>query len=98
MPLLSRFDPPGLLTDLNDAEKTKWSEWISGQMDEAGRSSDDRPFNAPRPQFFNPMRKDIAADAVEKVVTWGAFPRIVKEQSTSDLQRWQEADASRDVQ
>lgn len=37
-------------------------------------------------------------DAVEKDLTWTAFPRTVKINSISDVQRWRSADSSRDVQ
>src|SRR5262249_39290250 len=37
-------------------------------------------------------------DAVEKDITWSAFPKIVRIQSVSDKQRWRHADNSRDVQ
>ena len=52
----------------------------------------------PRPQFYNLTTTETAEDAIEAAVTWTAFPRRIKLNSISDAQRWQRADASRDVQ
>src|SRR5262245_7764563 len=95
------FDPPGFLDDLNADGKAKWHQWISDQFDRV-RSADGtevrRTNYGPRLQFFNPSKTPPGAGAVEKDVTWSAFPRIVELQSASDKQRWRTADASRDVQ
>ncbi|GHE50548.1 hypothetical protein GCM10017771_72450 [Streptomyces capitiformicae] len=53
--------------------------------------------DSPRPQFYNLTKTDTAADAVQAAVTWTAFPNRLKA-AISDRQRWQRADASRDVQ
>jgi hypothetical protein len=98
MSLLTQFDPPGLLSDLDGPQRTAWSEWISESVDAAVAGDSERSFNAPRPQFFNPTKKEIADDAAEVSIEWGAFPRQVKSSSISDKQRWQRADASRDMQ
>jgi hypothetical protein len=98
---LTKFDAPGFLTDLDAAGLQAWSDWIARQLDEA-RSLDGRAGGlsnvGPRPHFFNPLTDPPAADAVEKDISWTAFPRIVKLQSISDKQRWRTADSSRDVQ
>lgn len=96
---LQRFDPPGLLEDFSAEQKAAWSEWISGQMDEAAQG---RPevfdFDGPRAQFYNPLRVDEEADAREVDISWTAFPRNVQINSVGDVQRWQRADGSRDLQ
>src|ERR1700675_933299 len=96
-----KFDPPGFLDDLNVQGRQAWNQWISDQLDEA-RTRDghaDGLLNyGPRPQFVNPLTNTPGADAVEKDITWTAFPRIVKINSISDKQRWRTADSSRDVQ
>lgn len=98
---LERFDPPGHVDDLNEAQKQAWSDWVSQRLDEVRDrdGSEDGLVNfGPRPQFFNPLRRTPAADAVEKDITWTAFPRIVKITSVSEVQRWRRADNSRNVQ
>jgi hypothetical protein len=96
---LERFDPPGFVDDLNGPQKDAWSEWISGQIDEARERGTGGPVtNGPRLQFFNPLKTAPANDAIEKDITWSAFPRIVRITSVSDLQRWRLADGSRDRQ
>jgi hypothetical protein len=95
------FDPPGFLDDLNADGKAKWHQWISDQFDRV-RSADGTDQGlanyGPRLQFFNPSKTPSGPGAVEKDITWSAFPRIVELQSASDRQRWRTADASRDVQ
>ncbi|MEU4040286.1 hypothetical protein [Streptomyces collinus] len=54
--------------------------------------------DSPRPQFYNLTSTDTASDVQRASITWTAFPRIIKITSVGDLQRWQRADASRDVQ
>ncbi|MFO1002307.1 MAG: hypothetical protein U0936_18425 [Planctomycetaceae bacterium] len=76
---LPAFDAPGFLDDLNDDQKKAWSEWISGQIDAA---IDGDPvgleFDAPRAQFFNPTKVDLAADVATLDIEWTAFPRNVQ--------------------
>jgi hypothetical protein len=96
---MTRFDPPGFLQDFDEAKRAAWSDWISEQLDEA-RARDDVSFanDGPRLQFFNPLKNAPDPDAVERDITWTAFPKIVRIQSVSDRQRWRTADSSRDVQ
>jgi phosphatidylserine/phosphatidylglycerophosphate/cardiolipin synthase-like enzyme len=91
------FDPPGLLNDMNPAEKAEWSRLISGWLDEAqqGNPADN---DGPRGQFFNPLTNPPAADKRVAVIAWNAFPRQVKRTALSERQRWRTADSSRDVQ
>ena len=96
---LTQFDAPGFLTDLDAAGLSAWSDFISEQFDDARERQNPSFINyGPRHQFFNPLKTPPAADAVEKDITWTAFPRIVKIQSISDNQRWRTADSSRDTQ
>jgi hypothetical protein len=52
-----RFDPPGFLQDLDEAQRGAWSDWISQQLDGA-RARDDANLanDGPRLQFFNPQK------------------------------------------
>jgi hypothetical protein len=96
---LTRFDAPGFLTDLDEIGLNAWSEFISDALDKARERSNPRLINyGPRQQFFNALKNPSDEDAVEKDVTWTAFPRIVKLQSISDVHRWRIADSSRDKQ
>src|SRR4051794_21161762 len=98
---LTRFDAPGFLDDLKGDQLEQWSDWISEQLTEAKDrtgASDGLDNVGPRPQFFNPLTNPPAADAVERDITWSAFPRIVQINSVSDLLRWKRADGSRDRQ
>jgi hypothetical protein len=96
---LAKFDPPGLLEDFNDQQKTAWSEWISDQMDEAAMGFPDVfDFDGPREQFYNPIKVETGPDAQSVDISWTAFPKNVFISSVSDLQRWRIADGSRDVQ
>lgn len=94
---LTRFDPPGFLDDLDDAARAAWSDWISQSFD-AVRDRTGNPNEGPRPQFFNPLTHPPGPAAVERDISWTAFPRVVQIKSASDTQRWTSADASRDRQ
>ena len=91
---LPAFDPPGFLNDLNDEQKKAWSEWISLQIDDAIAGDPVRwDFDAPRAQFFNPTKVEMAADAATLDIEWTAFPRNVQISSASNLQRWRRAES-----
>jgi len=96
---LAAFDPPGNLTDFSTAQRTGWSQFMSDTID-ASIAGTPQSFthDSPRAQFYNPLTTDTADDAQTKDITWTAFPNLVKRNSVSDQQRWQRADASRDVQ
>ncbi|PKT73742.1 hypothetical protein CW362_06720 [Streptomyces populi] len=97
---LASYGPPGHLDDLDETGLKAWNMFISGQVDNSITGPDPHEVlnDSPRGQFYNLTKTDTAADAQEASVTWTAFPRLVKIQSLSDAQRWQRADASRDVQ
>ncbi len=96
---MPQFDPPGFLDDLTAGQAQQWSDWLSSQLDAVAAGEPDRyDFDAPRPHFFNPLTDPPAADAVERDISWKAFPRIVELESGSDVERWTTADGSRDVQ
>ncbi len=97
--ILTQFDPPGFLKDLDVAGLKAWSDFISDHFDAAReRQRQDLSNYGPRHQFFNPMKNPPASDAVEKDIAWTAFPRIVQINSISDIGRWRTADSSRDNQ
>jgi len=64
-----------MLQDLQDRQRDSWSEWISQQIDDARAGRPDLyDFDAPRPRFFNQLMTPSAQNAVEKDITWSAFP------------------------
>ncbi|MGH3869684.1 MAG: hypothetical protein ACRDQ4_26995 [Pseudonocardiaceae bacterium] len=95
---LPRFDPPGGLSDLAQPGQEQWSTIISDAVDTAIAGRTDHSNDSPRAQYYNLTKTDTADDAKFQEVSWIAFPRVVKLNSVSDRQRWQRADASRDVQ
>ncbi|MEU1309105.1 hypothetical protein ABZ419_09445 [Streptomyces cinnamoneus] len=100
MSTLDAYGPPGRLADLDDVGLKAWNVFISDSVDGAVKGPDPAKVrnDSPRPQFYNLTRAETAPDATEATVTWSAFPRRIKLDSLSDAQRWQRADASRDVQ
>jgi hypothetical protein len=96
---ITMFDPPGFLDDLKEHQRQAWSDWISGQLDEARAGRPDVFANdGPREQFFNTKGVTLDADQTEHDILWTAFPRSVTLASVSDRQRWRKADSSRDLQ
>lgn len=98
MATIARYDPPGGLTDLDEAGLRQWSDLVSAWVDSAIAGRKDHANDSPRSQFYNLLTTDTADDAKAQAVTWIAFPRQVKASSVSDHQRWSRADRSRDVQ
>lgn len=96
--VISRFDPPGGLTDLDETGLEQWSAFISAGVDAAIAGRTDHTNDAPRAQFYNLTKTDTAEDATSQDISWIAFPRQVKVSSVSDRQRWTRADSSRDLQ
>jgi hypothetical protein len=92
------FSPPGGASDLTQANRAEWSDFLSRQF--FSRSKAGRPDrnDGPREQFFNPVEDDVPGPLATEVVTWTAFPRQIAINSASDAQRWRRADADRDVQ
>ncbi|MDX2937302.1 hypothetical protein [Streptomyces ipomoeae] len=99
MTVINAYGPPGRLTDLDDVGTKAWHVFISDSVDRAidGPDPSEMLHNSPRPQFYNLTKTETAPDAVEAAVTWTAFPNRLRS-AISDRQRWQRADASRDVQ
>ncbi|MBT2421892.1 hypothetical protein J7F01_14790 [Streptomyces sp. ISL-22] len=100
MAKLDAYGPPGNLDDLDDFGRKAWNVFISDTVEKAMKGPDPEAVlnDSPRPQFYNLTATDTAADAKRATIRWTAFPRIIKITSISDIQRWQRADASRDVQ
>lgn len=96
---LTRFDPPGHLTDFNEAQRDAWHRFISQRLDQAAEGfPNDYDYDSPRGQFFNQAKVDSDADTQVLDITWVAFPRTVAVSSVSAVQRWRRADSSRDPQ
>jgi hypothetical protein len=100
MTKIEAYAPPGNLDDLDDFGRKAWNAFISNTVDTAIKGPDPKEVlhDSPRPQFYNLTSTDTAEDATSATISWTAFPRIIKITSSSDVQRWKRADASRDVQ
>jgi hypothetical protein len=99
MSKLTQFDPPGFEKDLDKDQKAAWSKWVSDKLDAAASRTDASKRNyGPRPQFFNLLKNPADSDATEADISWKAFPRIIEISSSSNVERWRRADASRDTQ
>ncbi|GGR19179.1 hypothetical protein [Streptomyces aurantiogriseus] len=99
MTTITAYGPPGRLTDMGDVGLKAWNVFIGDSVDQAidGPDPSQVLHDSPRPQFYNLTKTETAPDAVEAAVTWTAFPNRLRS-AVSDRQRWQRADASRDVQ
>lgn len=99
MSTITRYGPPGRLTDLSDVGLKAWHVFIADSVDQAINGPDPSQVlhDSPRSQFYNLTKTETAPDAAEATVTWTAFPNRLRS-AVSDRQRWRRADASRDVQ
>ncbi len=85
MPKLAGFSTPARLPD---AHAAAWSKRVSRML---------APYlDGSLPQFYDPTQKNTPAGTPEPMVSWVAFPAALR--ATSQLERWKQADASRDLQ
>lgn len=97
--LLERFDPIGNVDDVGEDGRAAWSDAVKSIVEQVRRGNPEGAENdSPRAQFYDPTETDTPDDAQEAQITWSAFPRQVMQSFPGDRQRWQRADASRDVQ
>jgi hypothetical protein len=89
--LLAKFDPPAFLDDLDEAQKSAWSDFISDQIDS---NISDYTGN----HFYNPTKMDTGDDVQTAEISWTGFPRNVTIDQPSDQARWVAADGSRNLQ
>lgn len=94
---IKQFDPPAGLKELDEKQRTEWSNWISQRFDFAAKGYPEYYINdGPRSQFYNPLKTDPATDGKSAKVSWVAFPRLI--QINSPNNRWEVADKDRDNQ
>ena len=74
---MTRLDPPGFLDDMNEEQKSAWSDIVSAWLDTVKRGAPDKN-DGPRAQFFNPLTDAPAADGQIAVISWNAFPRQIR--------------------
>jgi hypothetical protein len=92
-PQTESFDPPGGLDEFNTNQKSIWSDWVSGQFDQAIVGYPDRyTFDGPRSQFYNPSKEPLAPDGKAAKVSWIGFPRNIQVQNPNNEKRWKIAD------
>lgn len=97
--LLERFDPIGKVDDVGEQGRAAWNDLVKEIFTQVQLGHPDEVENdSPRAQFYDPTETDTAEDAAQAVITWSAFPRQVQQAFPGDLQRWQRADSTRQVQ
>ncbi len=89
--VLERIDPPANIDDFSEAQRWRWSDFLSGQIN----SSIGRFYLQ---QFYNPTQVETADDVQSKVIDWTAFPKALSVRAPSDRARWRRADSSRHFQ
>lgn len=87
---LTAFSPPGNVTDLSDRGRRRWSSDLDTLFEAQTLGDSGIPNDSPRPQFFNPLRQDVEADAAQRVMRWGAFPRKLARLPSPE--RWEVAE------
>ena len=88
MSTLPRFDTPARLLEPTTADAEAWSDRVAGIF------AAFRDF----PQLYNPTIEPTPADAAIVTIAWNAFPARLLRGATSEEQRWERADSSRDEQ
>ena len=82
MGVLTRFDPPAFMSDLDRIARghAEWHEFMNTVFNWA--IGTEQPVVKPRAgsaaatvQFFNPAAWDPEAPVIEQAVTWNAFPK-----------------------
>src|SRR5690242_6053528 len=85
--LLSRFDPPGNMTDFDSipGQLEQWSKAVSGWIDESIQSElqlfqqqTDPKARENICQFFNPSETDPGGTPIDQQIVWNAFPRTLQ--------------------
>ncbi|KAF9459656.1 hypothetical protein BDZ94DRAFT_997828 [Collybia nuda] len=89
---LARHDPPGFVDDLTEANKQGWSDTISSFMLTENVSS------TLTPQFYDATKVLEVNPVPIEPITWFAFPKKVKLDNPSDIDRWRVADSDRKYQ
>ena len=89
--ILRQIDPPANIDDFNAAQRQRWSQFLSDQID-------DNINNFDLKQFYNPTKVETVDEAQSKVINWPAFPKNISVSAPSDRARWRIADSSRHVQ
>ena len=89
--ILRQIDPPANIDDFNAAQRQRWSQFLSDQID-------DNINNFDLKQFYNPTKVETVDEAQSKVINWTAFPKNISVSAPSDRARWRIADSSRHVQ
>ncbi len=87
MAKLKRFSTPARLKDRDPAD---WSRRVASLFG---------GFVGPRfPQLYDPTAKDTPASAQEPMISWVAFPKLLRATEPSLVERWKIADGDREVQ
>lgn len=87
MARLQRFSTPARLAD---GHPDAWSGSVEAIFGRVG------PKNFP--QLYDPTKQNTPADAQEPMISWVAFPKLLRATEPSLVKRWEIADADRGVQ
>jgi hypothetical protein len=72
---LSSFSPPGNLDELNQENKTKWSNFVSERLDaEISGGPSGGTGGGPLTQFFNGTITAYNVSQTGATITWNGFP------------------------
>lgn len=88
MPAFTRFDAPGMLTELSAEALDSWSTMFAEHSTQFAFTFD---------RYFDPATDGTPSSPIRKSIIWSAAPaRLLAE--FNDRQRWEIADSSRDEQ
>ncbi len=89
MAVLTRFDAPGRLAELSDADRDAWSEAVAVMLENFVRRF---------PQVYDPTSDDTPDGLAPAHIAWSAFPARVLREEGPGMARWDRADSTRNEQ
>lgn len=95
---MKRYNPPGNVADLTDAQQDQWSEDLSTSFTSGVNATKSQAPDVPRAWFYNPITDDDPPPAAARDIRWIAFPKIVRAEAANDRAAWNRADNDRESQ
>jgi len=86
MAILKRFSTPARVADRHPGA---WGEAVAARFE---------PYVGQFPQFYDPTATNTPADAAKPMVSWGAFPAVLRAAEPAPVARWSRADRDRGLQ
>jgi hypothetical protein len=77
---LSRYDPPGFMTDFDalPGARDQWSAAVSGWFTEIIAAEQSGPLNGQPCQYYNAHTADVTGPVFEQAVVWNALPGTLR--------------------